>query len=247
VQSAIVAALQTMERLGEALQDEADCRRRQFASYAHALLTLGDDVPRRRLGDIATIVRGASPRPIQSFFCPADQGVPWIKIGDVPAAGKYITKTAQHVTHAGAAKSRRVRHGDFVLSNSMSFGRPYISKLDGYIHDGWLAISEFDASFVSDYLYYLLRSSPIQDEFERRAGSGTVKNLNADIVKSVEVPLPPKERQLQVVELLNNFDELVNGDEFGLPAEMAARRKQFEYYRDMLLTFPRTCDQEPPA
>lgn len=124
-----------------------------------------------------------------------------------------------------------------MLSNSMSFGRPYISKIEGYIHDGWLAISQFEDSFVSDYLYYLLRSSPVQEEFARRAGAGTVKNLNAEIVRSVEIPLPSKETQERVVELLDKFDALVNDLSVGLPAELAARRKQHEYFRDKLLTF----------
>ncbi len=82
----------------------------------------------------------------------------------MPADGKYITGTRQRVTVEGAAKSRRVSPGDFVLSNSMSFGRPYISKINGYIHDGWLAISAFEASFAADYLYYLLRSRRVQDD-----------------------------------------------------------------------------------
>ncbi|MDQ3484686.1 MAG: restriction endonuclease subunit S, partial [Actinomycetota bacterium] len=175
--------------------------------------------------------------PIQSFMCAADEGLPWIKIGDVPADGKFITRTAQHVSPKGAAKSRRVRPGDFVLSNSMSLGRPYISKIEGCIHDGWLVLSDYDASFDSDYLYYLLRSGPIQDEFRRRAGAGTVKNLNADIVKAIEVPVPPKEQQARTVKFLNAFDMLVNDPASGLPAEMAARRRQFEYYRDKLLAF----------
>lgn len=57
----------------------------------------------------------------------------------------------------------------------MSFGRPYISRIEGCIHDGWLAISDFDHAFLPEYLYYLLRSAPVQAEFERRAGAGTVK------------------------------------------------------------------------
>ena len=109
--------------------------------------------------------------------------------------GKYITRTAQRITQSGAAKSRWVHSGDFVLSNSMSFGRPYISRITGCIHDGWLAISDFDQSFLPDYLYHLLRSAPVQAEFARRAGSGTVQNLNADIVKSVTVQVPPLEQQ----------------------------------------------------
>ena len=164
--------------------------------------------------------------------------MPWIKIGDVAASGKYITSTAERVTAAGAAKSRRVYPGDFVLSNSMSFGRPYISKVEGCVHDGWLAISGFAATFLPDFLFHLLRSAPVQAEFARRAGAGTVQNLNADIVKSVVLPVPPMEEQARIVAILDKFDALVNDISSGLPAEIAARRQQYAHYRDRLLTFP---------
>lgn len=189
------------------------------------------------MGKLATIVRGASPRPIQAFLTKAEDGMPWIKIGDVVSSGKYITDTSQCVTAEGASKSRLVRAGDFVLSNSMSFGRPYILKIDGCIHDGWLAISKFNDSFVPDFLYHLLRSASVQAEFARRAGGGTVQNLNADIVKAIVVPVPPLEVQVRIVAILDKFDTLVNDLNVGLPAELAARRKQYEYYRDRLLTF----------
>lgn len=237
VQREIARVLDQFVLLQAELEAELVARRSQYEHYAHLLLESRDDVPRVRLGNVATIMRGASPRPIRAFITSAENGVPWIKIGDIPPDGKYITHTAQHVTPAGASKSRHIRPGDFVLSNSMSFGRPYISKIDGYIHDGWLAISDFEKSFVSDYLYYLLRSSPVQAEFTRRAGAGTVKNLNADIVKAVTVPLPPREEQLRVVRLLDRFDALVNDPTSGLPAELAARRRQYEHYRHRLLTF----------
>ena len=150
VQREIVRILDQFTQLEAELEAELKARRRQYDHYSNVLLESGFEVQRVNLGDIATIVRGASPRPIQSFITRETDGVPWIKIGDVVAGGKYITSTSQRITPAGAAKSRRVRPGDFVLSNSMSFGRPYISKIDGYIHDGWLAISDFSESFVSD-------------------------------------------------------------------------------------------------
>ncbi|WP_261379432.1 restriction endonuclease subunit S [Denitratisoma sp. DHT3] len=174
---------------------------------------------------------------MQSFLTDAEDGVPWIKIGDIAAGGKYITDTAECVTEAGAAKSRRVYPGDFVLSNSMSFGRPYISKIEGCIHDGWLSISGFNATFVPDFLYHLLRSTPVQAEFARRAGAGTVQNLNADVVKSVLVPVPSLDEQKYIVAILDKFDALVNDISIGLPAEIKARRQQYEHYRDRLLTF----------
>jgi len=189
------------------------------------------------MGEVASIVRGASPRPIQAFLTEDEDGLPWIKIGDVAADGKYITITSERITAVGAAKSRRVRPGDFVLSNSMSFGRPYILKIEGCIHDGWLSISGFSASFLPDFLYHLLRSTPVQAEFARRAGAGTVQNLNAEIVRSVRVPVPTLSEQARIVAILDKFDALVNDLSVGLPAELAARRKQYEYYRDRLLAF----------
>ena len=190
-------------------------------------------VERKAFGEVATIVRGASPRPIHSFLTEARNGIPWIKIGDIAPGEKYITGTAEHVTAAGAENSRRVYPGDFVLSNSMSFGRPYISKIEGCIHDGWLSISNFNAALIPDFLYHLLRSAPIQTEFARRAGAGTVKNLNADIVKSVRIPVPPLRVQEEIARTLDNFTKL----EAELEAELEARRKQYEYYREELLTF----------
>ena len=237
VQEEIVRILDAFTELDVELDSELEARKRQYAFYAGVLLASDDYIPRVRFGDVAKIARGASPRPIQNFITDRPDGVPWIKIGDVPARGKYITSARQRVTLDGAAKSRRVQPGDFVLSNSMSFGRPYICKIDGYIHDGWLAISAFDDSFIPDYLYHLLRSAPVQDEFARRAGAGTVRNLNAEIVRSINLPLPSKAKQVEVVELLDNFDAVVNDPTVGLPAELAARQKQYEYYRNKLLSF----------
>ncbi|MEL7668603.1 MAG: restriction endonuclease subunit S [Actinomycetota bacterium] len=238
VQREIVRVLDLFTTLEAELEAELEARRRQYAHYRDSLLTFPEGgvrwVP---MGEVASIVRGASPRPIQAFLTTADEGIPWIKIGDVPAAGKYITGTAERVTVDGAGKSRRVYPGDFVLSNSMSFGRPYISQIEGCIHDGWLAISDFGDSFVPDFLYHLLRSAPVQAEFARRAGGGTVQNLNADIVKAVVVPIPPLAEQARIATILDKFDALVNDLSVGLPAELAARRKQYEYYRDRLLTF----------
>ena len=240
VQREIVRVLDKFTQLEAELEAELEARRRQYEYYRDHLLTFSEEatLPRLPLSEVALIVRGASPRPIRKFLTSDKSGVPWIKIGDVAAADKYITTTAERITEAGAAKSRRVSPGDFVLSNSMSFGRPFIMKIEGCVHDGWLVISNFDESFVPDFLYHLLRSQPIQEEFVRRAGSGgAVSNLNSDTVKALTVPIPPLREQRRIVSILDKFDSLVNDLSIGLPAELAARRKQYEYYRDRLLTF----------
>jgi type I restriction enzyme S subunit len=110
-------------------------------------------------------------------------------------------------------------------------------KTAGCIHDGWLSISEFDDTYLADFLYHLLSSRSVQSEFAQKASSGTVQNLNSEIVKSIFLPAPSLEVQKHIVSILDRFDTLVNDLKSGLPAEIAARRKQYEYYRNKLLTF----------
>ena len=186
----------------------------------------------KNFGEIATIIRGASPRPIKNFITTNKEGVNWIKIGDVKPGEKYITETAEKITIEGAKKSREVKIGDFILSNSMSFGRPYILKVNGCIHDGWLSISDFENSFITDFLYHLLNSKVCQYELKKKASfGGAVQNLNAEIVRSLVLPVPPLEVQHEIVRILDSFTLLTAE----LTAELTARKKQYEYYRDELL------------
>ena len=115
-----------------------------------------------KLGELLEIARGGSPRPIKSFITDDDDGVNWIKIGDTEQGDRYIYSTKEKIKPSGVSRSRFVKDGDFLLSNSMSFGRPYILKTSGCIHDGWLVLSEYQKLFSSDYLYYLLQISAVE-------------------------------------------------------------------------------------
>ena len=197
-----------------------------------------DGVEYKKLGEIATVLRGASPRPIKKYITNDSDGVNWIKIGDVPVGSKYITQSEEKITKEGTEKSRYVRKGDFILSNSMSFGRPYILAIDGCIHDGWLSISNFKDVFLSDYLYYLLSSSAIQQEMKKRASfGGAVQNLNADIVKALVLPVPPIEVQNEIVRILDDYTENVVELQNQLALEITARQRQYTFYRNKLLTY----------
>ncbi len=185
------------------------------------------------LGEVAKILRGASPRPIAKYVTDGENGVPWIKIGDTSPASKYVNKTAQKITPEGAKKSRILKKGDFIISNSMSFGRPYILNIDGAIHDGWASISDFEDKLNSDYLFHYLSSNSVQNYWISKINSGSVSNLNADIIKTLQIPIPPLAIQQEIVKILDTFTTL----ETELEAELEARKKQYEYYRDELLTF----------
>ena len=239
VQREIVQILDNFTFLSAELSAELSARRKQYEYYKNALLPFEiDGIAWASLGDISTIVRGASPRPIKNYITEDESGINWIKIGDVSPEAKYITHCAEKITAEGAKKSRYVKAGDFILSNSMSFGRPYILQIEGCIHDGWLAVSDFDQYVTPDYLYHILTSSYIQKLMKQKASfGGAVQNLNADTVRGIKIPIPNLEKQSEIVSVLDRFSLFCTDITVGLPAEIEARKKQYEYYRNKLLTF----------
>lgn len=167
-----------------------------------------------RFGDLVEIARGGSPRPIQEYITNSANGINWIKIGDTDKGGKYINATQEKIKPEGLKKSRYVEKGDFLLSNSMSFGRPYILNIDGAIHDGWLVIKQHSNVFDKDYLYYLLSSQMIYNQFCERVSGAVVNNLNSIKVAQTIVPLPPLAEQQRIVfkvdKLMAKIDEMEN-------------------------------------
>lgn len=164
--------------------------------------------PLRTLDEIFEIARGGSPRPIDQFITDADDGVNWIMIGDASNSSKHIRETKKKIKPSGVSRSRLVKPGDFLLTNSMSFGRPYILETHGCIHDGWLVLSPRRPNVDHDYFYHLLGSPAIFRQFEKLAAGATVKNLNIDLVKSVVVALPPLEEQKRIAAVLDQVGEL---------------------------------------
>ena len=161
-----------------------------------------------KLGEVCTIERGGSPRPIDDFITTDENGINWIKIGDADES-MYITKTAQRIKPAGMKKSRYVKPGDFLLSNSMSFGRPYILKIDGCIHDGWLVLRDENNVFDKKFLYYYLSAPITYKRFKSMAVGGVVNNLNSDMVRKVRVPIPSQEEQHQISDKLDKVSNLI--------------------------------------
>ena len=166
-------------------------------------LVARDEQRMARLGDVLSIARGGSPRPIKLFITEDADGINWIKIGDAAEGGKYIENTGQKIKPSGISRSRYVQSGDFLLSNSMSFGRPYILKTNGCIHDGWLVLSDYEETFEAEYLYYLLSSTVVQNQFEMLARGSTVRNLNTDLVSRVTVNVPSLADQRGIIERLD--------------------------------------------
>lgn len=160
------------------------------------------------LGDVFEIARGGSPRPIEKFLTDSVDGLNWVSISDATRSGKVIERTERRIKPEGLSKSRWVEPGDFLLSNSMSFGRPYIMGTTGCIHDGWLVLKPGKTRVDPDYLYHLLGSEPVYAQFAKRATGTTVKNLNTQIVSETEIPLPPLPEQQRIAAILDQTDAL---------------------------------------
>ena len=161
------------------------------------------------LGELSEVVRGGSPRPIDGFITTSQDGLNWLKIGDVDKEVKYITNTTEKVRPEALSKTRVVNPGDLILSNSMSFGRPYILQITTCIHDGWIAITKISKKTDRDFLYYLISGPSSQSYFlDNAAGSG-VLNLNADIIKAMRVCIPKAPEQQKIAECLSSVDELM--------------------------------------
>ena len=185
-----------------------------------------------RLGNITEIARGGSPRPIKEYLTDDPKGLNWIKIGDTDKGGKYINSCKEKIKPEGLKKTRKVHPGDFLLTNSMSFGRPYITNIEGCIHDGWLMISPYAGVFDQSYLYYVLSSAYAHKQFCDKVAGAVVQNLNSDKVADSIVPLPPLAEQQRIVakieELLPKVEEYGKAqDELNkLNAELPERLKK---------------------
>ena len=166
-----------------------------------------------RICHVAEIARGGSPRPIKEYLTDATDGINWIKIGDTEKDSKYITSVKERIKQSGVSKSRMVHKGDFLLTNSMSFGRPYITQVDGCIHDGWLVISLIEQSYRQDFFYYLLSSGYAYSQFAKRVAGAVVQNLNSEKVAISLFPLPPYEEQNRIVQKIKDLLPLV--EKFG--------------------------------
>ena len=163
----------------------------------------------RKFSELVQIERGGSPRPIDDFITDTPNGLNWIKIGDAPTQGNYITKTAEKIRPEGLSKTREVHPGDLILSNSMSFGKPYIMGIDGCIHDGWLLIRNTYGVFDLTFLCHLLGTPQMLSQYRSLAAGSTVNNLNKELVGNTVVTIPSITEQRVLGDYLEQLDNLI--------------------------------------
>ena len=163
----------------------------------------------REFGELVVIERGGSPRPIDDYITDSPDGLNWVKIGDAPEQGNYITSTKEKIRPEGLSKTREVHPGDLILSNSMSFGKPYIMAIDGCIHDGWLSIKNTNNVFDLKFLCVLLGTDQMLTQYKSMAAGSTVNNLNKELVGNTTVTYPNIEEQRTIGQFFEEIENLI--------------------------------------
>lgn len=228
-QTAIATALSDADSLISVLTKKIEKKKAIKQGLMQQLLTgkkrlpgFGGDWIKKEVSSVSDILRGGSPRPIENYIVKSG-GVNWIKIGDVDSSAKYIFRTNEQIIKSGIQYSRFVHSGDLLLSNSMSFGRPYILKTEGCIHDGWLVIQNYDKYFDKEFLYYLLGSDEVLKQYKSLAAGSSVLNLNKDIVGKVVLIFPPSiSEQTAIANILSDCD-----------SEIAALEEKRDKYKEI--------------
>ncbi|MDD7635507.1 MAG: restriction endonuclease subunit S [Clostridiales bacterium] len=241
IQQEIVRILDTFTNLTAELTNklnaELTARRKQYEYYRDELLTFGEGVEELPIDEIATYRRGSFPQPYGNAEWYGGKGaMPFVQVADVEEnAMRLQPETKQTISVQAQPKSVFVAKGTVICSIQGTIGRVAITQYDCYV-DRTLAIFEsYKKEIDKEYFaYQIKRKFGIEKEFAR---GSTLKTITKQEFSKFKIPLPSINEQRQIVSILNQFERLCNGLSSGLPAEIVARQKQYEYYRNQLLTF----------
>ncbi len=230
IQREIVKVLDTFTQL--------EARRRQYQYYRDALLSFDDqDVHWTTMAEVGEFFRGRR-------FTKDDlvtDGLPCIHYGEIYTQyGISTMSTVSQVRSDMASTLRFARTGDLVIAGVGETVED-VGKAVAWLGDGEVAIHDdcfaYRHSVNPKFVSYYFQTSIFHAEKSRFVARAKVKRLSAESLGKLSIPVPPLEEQQRIVAILDQFDALVNDLSSGLPAEIAARRQQYEYYRDRLLSF----------
>ena len=184
----------------------------------------------KQLSDLATIQRGASPRPIDSpIWFDDNSTVGWVRISDVTSSGMFLCETTQRLSPQGIHNSRPVSQGSLIMSICATVGRPVITQIDVCIHDGFVVFGNLRVA--REFLYYVLKF--IEDDWSRHGQTGSQMNLNTDLINRTEVSVPSiVEEQIAIAAVLSDMDAAISA----LETKLAKARQLKQGMMQELLT-----------
>lgn len=236
VQREIVAILSEMELLEAALVDERTCRSRQYEFYRDSVLSFPqyEGVRRVTLKDVATLKYGftASAMPFGEYR--------FIRITDITASGKLAPDNVKFVDATAEAADYLVKKGDLLMARTgATYGKTMLVEEDMQaVYASFLIRIRVDnRQVLPGYYWHFAQSGHYWQQAKSLVSTAGQPQFNGNVLKTIQVPLPPIEEQERIVTILDKFDALVHDPLIGLSAEIKARRQQYKYYRDRLLSF----------
>lgn len=252
VQEEIVRVLDSFVELEAELEAELERRKAQYVYYRGQLLTLKmktlimdsypDNIEYKRLDDIFDIRGGYTPSKNKDEYW-ENGTIPWFRMEDIREQGRVLTKASLKVAQAALKKSGLLSKGSVIVATSATIGEHALLGVDAICNQRFTCLTKkesfatkLDDKFIFYYCFIL------DDYCKKNLTQGSFSSVNMSAFKSFLFPILPVEVQQRIVDILDKFDALVNDISQGLPAEIEARRKQYEYYRDKLLTFKKKED-----
>lgn len=249
VQTEIVRILDKFTELEAEMEAELDCRKRQYEYYRDKLLSFenvgGQDVEWKKMSEVIySINTGLNPR---RFF----------RLNTIDAHNYYVTikemkngnivfNDDTDMINDDALKlcnnRSHLEKGDLIFSGTGTIGQIVVLKetpTNWNIKEGLYSLKPIKEKIDSKYMAYILNETSIRKTYMKKALGGTVKSVPMKVLTNIKIPIPPLAEQERIVSILDRFESLTTSLTAGLPAEIAARRQQYEHYRDKLLTFKR--------
>lgn len=198
--------IETKQKINDNLEEAASAI---FKSYFVTFEHYGGNMPQNwkqaTIGDVVSVSRGASPRPIQDYI--SQSGMPWVKISDASSSvSKYLFKTAEYIIPEGTQNSRTVTKGMMIVSNSASPGLPMIMEITACVHDGWLIIDDYDC-VTQEFMYYHFLNE--RQSLISSSNGSVFNNLKIDIVKSHPIIIPDEETMTKVTQQFRQLNKAI--------------------------------------
>ena len=243
VQTEIVRILDKFTSLDAELEAELDCRKRQYEYYRDKLLSFdnvgGQEVEWKKMSEVFDMRNGYTPSKAKAEYWEGGT-IPWFRMEDIRENGRILSDSIQHITMVGVKKGKLFPANSFILATTATIGEHALLIADSLANQRFTNLtvrkSLSDRLLVKFVFHYMF----IVDEWcKKNINVSGFASVDMNKFKKLEFPIPSLEEQHRIVSILDRFESLTTSLQSGLPAEISARRQQYEYYRDKLLTFKR--------
>lgn len=243
VQTEIVRILDKFTSLEAELEAELDCRKRQYEYYRDKLLSFdnvgGQEVEWKKMSEVFDMRNGYTPSKAKAEYWEGGT-IPWFRMEDIRENGRILSDSIQHITMVGVKKGKLFPANSFILATTATIGEHALLIADSLANQRFTNLtvrkSLSDRLLVKFVFHYMF----IVDEWcKKNINVSGFASVDMNKFKKLEFPIPSLEEQHRIVSILDRFESLTTSLQTGLPAEISARRQQYEHYRDKLLTFKR--------